>query len=527
MPESFTTRAPVRGRRGAIATSNYLATEAGLHMLRQGGNAVDAILTAAAVLNVVEGHCSHLGGDAFMLVWDAKAQRVTAINGSGAAPMGLTAGAFTGGSVPLSGFLSSTIPGQVSAWDAALARFGTRTPAEVLAEAIYYAEEGFPVSGDLANALQGELPKLAQFPSSLAALAPNGTPSRRGEVLRQPDLAWTLKTLAAEGFRAFYEGEIAGRIAGFWQANGGKITQADLAAQEARVLEPLAVTYRGHTVYEQPPVSQGHILLQALNMVETLDFTAMGHLSAEALHACIEANKLAHADKNQYTTDPRVHPFPMVLLDKGYAAERARLINMERAASFPPPAGHPPAAQDTTYLCCVDGEGNAVSYIQSVFHGFGCGVVAEGTGVVLNNRACGFSLDPGHVNFLEPGKKTVHTLNTYMVFRDGRPVVVGGTPGGDIQVQTNLQVITGLLDFGRDPQQAAEDPRWQRGEGLSVGAEDRLPVATIEGLRQRGHEVGLVGAYGQGGRVQVIQIAEDGVLTAGSDPRCDGCALAW
>ncbi len=412
-------------------------------------------------------------------------------------------------------------------WDEALARFGTRQPADVLAEAIYYAEDGVPVSRDLANNLQAGDERLSAYPSTMAAFMPGGAPPVRGAILRQPDLAWTLRTMARDGFRAFYEGEIAERIADFWQANGGVISRDDLGAYRAEVLEPLQTTYREHTVFEQPPVSQGHILLQALNLVETLDLAGMGHLSTEALHVCLEANKLAHADKNKYTTDPAWHALPEGLLSKQYAADRSLLIRMDQALEFPPPAGEPPAAQDTTYLCCVDGEGNAVSYIQSIFHGFGCGVVADGTGVVLNNRACGFSLDPEHANFLQPGKKTVHTLNTYMIFKDGRPVIVGGTPGGDVQVQTNLQVITGLLDFGRDPQQAVEDPRWSRGEARNVSLEARAPKSTFEGLRERGHDVQTISHYGQGGRAQVILIAEDGVLAAGSDPRCDGCALAF
>lgn len=526
MSTDFTTRAPVSGRRGAIATSNYLATEAGMHMLRQGGTAMDAIISAAAVINVVEPMCSHLGGDAFLLYWDAIARTLTAINGSGPAPVGLTAEHFSG-SIPLSGFLSSTIPGQIGLWDEAHRRFGTRKPADLLAEAIYYAADGCPVSRDLANNLAGGREKLAAFPSSAAVFLPGGEPLPQGAVLRQPDLAQTLQMIADGGFRAFYEGETAQRIAEFWQANGGAIRYEDLASYRAQVLAPIRTDYRGYTVYEQPPVSQGHILLQSLNLVEAFDLAQMGHLSAEALHVCLEANKLSHADKDRYTTDPAWVPFPEGLLSKQYAAERARLIQMEAVLSFPPPYGEPPGSQDTTYMCCVDGQGNAASYIQSIFHGWGCGIVAEGTGVILNNRGCGFSLDPTHVNYLQPGKKTVHTLNTYMVFRAGRPIIVGGTPGGDIQVQTNLQVLTNLLDFGRDPQQAVEDPRWWRGEGGSVGLEVRAPDSAFNGLRQRGHEVASIDPYGQGGRAQVITTGEDGVLTAGSDPRCDGCALTY
>jgi len=520
-----TTRGAVRGLRGAIATSNYLASEAGMHALRHGGNCVDAAICAAAVLNVVEPHCSHLGGDAFCLVWDAGKRKLTAVNSSGAAPMLLTRESFCD-RIPESGFLSSTVPGQVAAWDTLLSTWGTMAAADVLGEAIHYAREGFVVSRDLSDAVAGQLGRLEAFPDTRAVFAPGGAPVRRGQVLRQPALARTLEALATGGLRAFYEGEIGERIAAYWEANGGALRATDLAAHQARVLEPLRVTYRGFEVCEQPPVSQGHILLQSLNLAEMFDLGTMGHLSAEVLHVCIEANKLAHADKDRYTTDPSWSVFPEGLLSKTYAADRARLIDPDRATPFPPAHGVPPGS-DTTYLCCVDGLGNAISYIQSIFHGFGCGALEPSTGVILNNRACGFSLEPGHVNCVAPGKKTVHTLNTYMVFRDGRPAIVGGTPGGDVQVQTNLQVLTGLIDFGRDPQQAAEDPRWQRGEGLAVGLETRAPSATQEGLRTRGHQVARLGPYSQGGRVQVVTISEDGVLTAGSDPRCDGCALAF
>jgi len=526
MPMTWTTRAPVLGRRGAIATSNFLASESGMNVLRRGGNCVDAVIAAAAVLNVIEPHCSHLGGDAFMLIWRATDGKLTAINSSGIAPHGVSAELFAGGISP-DGFLASTVPGEVAGWDAALRLSGSMPISQLLADAIHYAEEGFPVSRDLAGALRAGADRLRQFPSSAAAFLKDGRPYGRGEVLRQPDLAATLDAIASDGPRTFYEGETGRRIAEYWQANGGCINERDLAAHRARVLEPISVTYRGWAVHEQPPVSQGHILLEALNIVETQDIAAMGVGSAELLHLCVEANKLAHADRLRFAADPAHTEFPAGLLSKGYAAERARRIDPQRAAAFPPPPGEPPMATDTTYLCCVDADGNAISYIQSVFHGFGCGVVAEGTGVLLNNRICGFSLDPTSVNYLLPGKKPVHTLNTYMVLRDGRPVIVGGTPGGDIQVQTNLQVITGLVDFGLDPQRAVEMPRWSRHEGRNVSLESRFRRATVDGLRDRGHDVTRIGPHAQGGRAQVIAIAPDGVLTAGSDPRCDGCALAY
>lgn len=527
MEPDFTTRPCLHGRRGAIATSHYLATEAGLATLRAGGNAADAIVSAAAVLNVVEPMNSHLGGDAFALYWDARTETLCAMNSSGAAPAALRPEMFEGEAIPRAGYLSSTVPGQVAAWEMLLDRFASRSAAELLGQAIHYAEEGFPVSRTVADSLRQNADMLARFPSSASALLPDGRPLHEGEILRQPDLAGTLHRLAETGLRDFYEGQTARLIADAWQAGGGALAATDLAAHRAELLEPLQADYRGYTVAETPPVSQGHILLQSLQMVEYMDLAALGHMSPEAMHVCIEANKLAHADKDRYTTDPSFSPLPGGLLAPDYAAQRTVLIRLDQAMDFPPPAGRPSAGTDTTYLCAVDGQGNAVSYIQSIFHAFGCGVVADGTGVLLNNRGCGFSLDPQHVNFLQPGKRPVHTLNCWMLLFDGRPQLVGGSPGGDVQVQTNLQVITGLVDFKRNPQQAAEDPRWTRGEGRLLSIESRVCSRAIERLQALSHQVTTTGPWGHGGRVQLIGIGDRGLLTAGSDPRCDGCALVF
>jgi gamma-glutamyltranspeptidase/glutathione hydrolase len=527
MESGFATRPDLRERRGAVATSHYLATEVGMATLRAGGNAADAIVSAAAVLNVIEPMNSHLGGDVFALYWDAQTETLHAINSSGAAPEDLQPELFRGDVMPDTGYLCSTVPGQIAGWELLLDRFGSRDVADLLDQAIYYAEEGFPVGRMLAQSLAQNARLLARFPSSAEAFLPDGRPFREGETLRQPDLARTLRRLADAGLRDFYEGELAQLIVDAWQSGGGVLKSSDLAGYRAELLEPLQTSYRGYTVAETPPDSQGHILLQSLQMVEHMDLTAMGHLSPEAMHVCIEANKLAHADKNRYTTDPRFSPFPTGLLSTSYAAERAALIRPDQAADFPPAPGCPPGGTDTTYLCAVDAQGNAVSYIQSVFNEFGCGVVADGTGVLLNNRGSGFSLDPMHVNFLQPSKRTVHSLNCWMLLRNGKPVVLGGSPGADVQVQTNLQLITGLIDFSRSPQQAAEDPRWTRGEERSVSIESRVGKCALEGLQTRGHQVTTVGPWGHNGRVQLIQIEENGILTAGSDPRCDGCALVF
>lgn len=517
-------RGIVTCRNGVVASSHPLASAAGLRVLMEGGNFMDAAIATSAVLPVVEPAASHLGGDGFMLVYTAKDGKVTALNGSGAAPREATAERFPEG-IPLRGLRAASVPGLVDLWCEALGRFGTKPLAELLRFAIRYAEEGFPVNQRLAETLRAGLEQVRDE-YSRQVLAPQGRPPRWGEIWQQPDLAWSLQQLARSGRDAFYRGPIAERILAAMEAQGGLMRAKDLEEHHTEVTEPLVGEYRGHIVYEQPPPSQGFLLLEELHILEGFDLAALGFGSPEAIHLMVEAKKLAFADKECYNTDPRFAAIPMRgLLSKEYAAQRRREIDPHRARL--PEAGNPFPFQSTTYFCVADREGNAVSFIQSVFHSFGCGVFIPGTGILFNNRMNGFSLNPYHVNFLQPGKRTNHTLNTYMVFREGRPLYVGGTPGGDVQVQTNLQILTNLLDFGMNVQEAIEAPRWQSGPGLEVVLEARFPRRTLEGLRQRGHQVSLVAPYGGSGHVQLIQFHASGAYLAGSDPRCDGCAMGF
>ena len=511
------------GTNGMVASAHPLASSAGMDVLRRGGSFMDAALAMAAVLNVVEPYNSNLGGDVFMIVYDAATAEITAINGSGSAPALATPDRFPNG-IPSDGLAAATVPGEVDGWLTAHARWSRWELADLFAPAIAYAEDGFTANFDLCRAILGVQERIRPFPSSRRLFSP---PPKPGERWANPEIARTLRLIAKGGRKAFYEGEIAERISSFCAQNGGLIRMEDMAAHKTQVSAPISTSYCGYEVYEQPLVSQGHILLEELNICEGFGLARLGPLSADTLHYSIEAKKLAFADKTRYSSDPRFARPPLeALLSKEFADRRRRTIERERAN--PAPEAGPLAEHDTTYFCVVDQDGSAVSFIQSIFAGFGCGVAIEGTGMLMNNRMRGFSLDPESPNCLVPGKRPIHTLNTYMIFRDGRPAIVGGTPGGDVQVQTNLQVIQKLLDFGWTPQEAIEAPRWSSGEGLHVALEDRFPAETGEELRRRGHDVHLVGPFAGSGHAQVIMIhPESGAYIAGSDPRCDGCAMGW
>ena len=390
--------------------------------------------------------------------------------------------------------------------------------------AIDAARDGHPVSRELALTL-GMTPKFfSKYESMARALYIDGRPPRFGEILRQPTLADTLEAIARDGRRAFYEGSTAEKVAAGVRAAGGHMTADDLATHTADVIEPLSVDYRGFTVHETPPNSQGLILLEELNIAEGFDLAAWGHLSPDAVHHLVEAKKLAFEDRQRFAGDPAFVDFdPRRVLTKGWAASRRAAIDPSRARHAPEPVG----ASDTTSFVVVDGEGNACSFIQSLYAQWGSAVAIDGTGIIMNNRMTGFSLRPGHPNVLAPGKRTMHTLNTYLVFKDGEPYIAGNTPGGDYQVQTNLQVLTNMLDFGLDPQQAIDAARWGDSGGV-LRAEDHMPEATRLELARRGHNVQVVDrTVAPMGRAQVIVRDPSGVLIGGSDERGEGTAAAW
>ena len=519
--------APVRGpalaTHGMVASEHPLATQAGLAVLRAGGNAFDAALAVSAVLTVVKPHRSHLGGDAFVLVRPADSGEVTAVCSGGKAPAAATRERYAGG-IPAHGGAACAVPGLVDAWQVISDRWCSRPLAALLEPAVGYAREGFGVSRELAATLDNARGFFAKYPGMARALFVDGAPPRFGARFRQPDLARTLETIAREGRAGFYEGPVARRIAEDVQSAGGCLTAEDLSAHRADVLEPLAAEYRGCTVYETPPNSQGVILLEELRILEGFDLAGWGRLSADALHHMIEAKKLAFEDRRRYAGDPAETGFDArSLLTDAHIAARRAAIDRRRAA----PRAEPVATSDTTSFVVVDAAGNVCSFIQSIFAHFGAAVAIEGTGIIMNNRMTGFSLDPASPNALAPGKRTMHTLNTWLAERDGRPWLVGNTPGADFQVQTNLQVLTAIIDHGLDPQAAVDAPRWGHTPD-AVLVEAGIPEATQLELAARGHVLRPVArATNPTGRAQCIEIRDDGVLIGGSDSRGEGSAAGW
>jgi gamma-glutamyltranspeptidase/glutathione hydrolase len=516
-------RGLVVSERGVVGTAHPLASATGAGILQSGGNFIDAALAVSAVLNVVEPYNSQLGGDAFMLVYTGSDGDLTAVNSSGPAPRSASLGDFHEG-VPIRGMASASVPGQVGAWELIHERYATMEWSELLAPSIRYAREGFPVNPRFAEAIRGAYQGL-EDPEWRRTFLPKGRPPRVGERFTQGDLSRSLQSLADGGPREFYEGKIAEDIVEHSNRADGFFSSEDLGSYRAESAEPIETTYRGYTVYEQPPVSQGHILLEELNIVEGYDLSSLDPAGTDAVHLLIEAKKLAFEDRYRYSGDPEFIDLPMDrIISKGHAADRREMIDPLRAERRYGAGGF--GEGDTTYFAVADSEGNGVSFIQSLFHGFGSGVVVPRTGIILNNRMTGFSLDPSSPNVLRGGKRTMHTLNTYMVFHEGVPLFIGGTPGGDTQVQTNLQIVTRLLDWGMNVQDAIEFPRWASGESTDLQLESRYPADTVRELVSRGHDVGTVGPWSGNGSVQLImRHPETGAMIAGSDPRCDGMAV--
>jgi gamma-glutamyltranspeptidase len=533
-PRSY--RPLIIGRRGAAAANHPLAAQAGLMTLRAGGNAVDAAVATAATLAVVEPMMSGLGGDGFYQVYEQSSGRAIVVNGSGPAPLAATPERYARG-IPRIGPLSVSVPGMLAGIEAMHRSFGRLPWRDLFAEAATFARDGFAVTPHYRHFAGEYRATLDIDPRSAATFLIDGEAPPVGALIVQPDLARTLEEIASEGAKTFYRGPLARRLAAGLEAAGALLSAADLAAFEAECQEPIAIDYRGFTVLEAPPNSTGFVLLQELKILEHFDLAAMGLLSADAVHVMVEAKKLAFADRERWAADPRSLEAPLAkLLSADYAARLAGSIDMRRAA----PAGMAAAAAgDTTYFCTADGEGNAVSGVQSINSGFGSGIIAGDTGVLLNNRMAYWHLEPGHPNRLQPGRRVRHTMNPPLVLKDGALWGVFGTPGADNQVQVNMQILTAMIDFTLDPQQAAELPRWTSnisgqyanwphdGEN-TLTIERRLPDAVRAALARRGHPVHTVGDLEGPCSVEIIRRdATTGMLLAGSDPRRDGWALAW
>lgn len=549
---------PVYASRGMVACAHYLATQAGLQILVQGGNALDAAIAANLTMTVVYPSTCGAGGDLFMLIWDAKTQRLYALNGSGRAPQGMVPEFFAAQGIkqiPERGPLCITVPGAVDGWFEALERFGKLPVETIFAPAITYAEEGTPVTSKLSGWLTRAEPLLEQWESSAEVFLPDNRPPHTGAVLRQPNLAHTYRLLAKEGRDAFYRGPVGRMIAEYVQESGGVLSVEDLRQHHCDWVEPISTSYRGYDVYEFPPNSQGITALEMLNILEGYNLKSLGYQSAEYLHLLIEAKKLAFADRDRYVSDPDFVDVPVEqLLSKSYAEQQRKRIDPRKAAM------HVEAGLeregDTMYLCATDQEGNMVSLIQSLYYGFGSGIVAGDSGVLLNNRGAYFSLDPRHVNYLQPGKRTMHTLTPAMVLQNGVPYMALGTMGGDAQPQVHVQLLSAMLDFGLNPQQALAAPRWRSGrmrisrtgrrEEIISGQrgvdkrlerdivdmvllERRFPNGIPLLLEILGHRVLVEGPWeDRMGHAQAIVINPATYLFEGAaDPRCDGLALGW
>lgn len=520
--------------RGIVAAPHYLAAEAGLDMLKAGGNAVDAAIAANAVLQVVFPTSCGLGGDLFALVWDPKSEQLAGLNSSGRSAREATVERYRElgfKTMPEFGVHTVTVPGCAAGWGALAERFGRLGLARSLATAISYAEEGFPVGQHLHAGLKRMDTQPHTHTSFRENFMPGGSVPAAGSIARAPALARTLRLLALRGPGDFYTGQLAEHIVAFLRREGSLIAAEDLAAHIADWIEPLAVPFAGHDVYELPPNTQGVTALQMLGMTDGLEM-GDGPLAAETVHLGVEAKKVAWADRQTYLTDPADMPFVAErLIAPDYLAERRALLDRRRAL----PTVAPGAFQgDTIYLCAADADGMLVSLIQSNYRGFGSGLVVEGTGISLHNRGAYFSLDPDAANALAPAKRPLHTLIPSLALRNGRPTMVFGTMGGDGQPQTHLQVYTAVLRYGLNIQAAIELPRWVHGaeapgEPETLRLEDRFPPGTIEELRALGHRVETVDPWSSmmGFAQGIIVDQANGVYAGGSDPRAEGVAAGW
>jgi gamma-glutamyltranspeptidase/glutathione hydrolase len=491
---------------------------------------------------------SGIGGDGFIMVYWRATGQVEVVNATGAAPLAATCQRYHAG-IPMQGMASVSTPGLLDGWSLAHQRYGSRPFASLFDEAITLAEEGVPVTPTLADYL-AQAPMLLDYPTSRTIFAPHGQPLQAGQILRQTDLARTLRRIAAGGAEEFYRGSLGRELAAFSEQAGGPLAAEDLRRHHSRWQPAITTDYRGYTVYEAPPNSSGHVLLQELNIVEGFDLAALGWGTPAAIHLMVEAKRLAFADREAFVADPDWIEIPLAgLLDKGYAAERRRLIDPERAlesVEAGQPWRHQPrragaqgvAETDTTCFAVVDGWGNAVCQLQSIQSSFGSGLVAGTTGILLNNRMTYWHLAEDHVDRLEPGKRVRHTMNPVMVLKDGRLAIVAGTPGADTQVQTNLQLLTGIIDHGLSAVEAVEAPRWRHrqdgtestvphrcSDGLELEA--RFEPTTGAGLVERGHPVEWVSSWGGPGSAMVITLdPTSGAAAGGADPRRDGYVAA-
>lgn len=545
-PSTSTSYAPqnrpdVRGVNGAVSAGHPLAAQAGLAVLKDGGTATDAIIAMAGVLAVVRPHMNGVGGDAFAIFFDGATGNVTALNGSGRSGALATAEFFKNqnlSEIPGTGALSVSVPGAVAAWLDAHERFGSKPFSQLLEPAIGYAMDGFPVSKRLAQDFMSQGRALNEPGKEL--YLPGGDAPPVGTLLTNQALGRTLQTIANEGQEGFYRGEIAKRLARFIEDLGGHLRTEDFAAHTSTWVAPLKGDYLNHSFLVMPPNTQGIAQLTYMEMAKSHTIEALGHNSASYLHTMIELKKLAFADRDRWVADPDKAHVPLArMLDPKYLKARSALVNMNSAAEEVEPGfgngltgpdnGSADDSGDTVYLTAVDQFGNAVSWIQSNFAGFGSGLLESETGVLLHNRGSLYTLEDGHPNQVAPNKRPYHTLTPMMALTNGRLAFTIGTPGGDSQTQSLLQIVHNLLVFGMSPQEAIEAPRFRSSGGVSVSLEDRVPVSIQASLSRLGHDLQIVQGWTAtfGGAQMIYVDPETGTLNAAADPRREAYALAY
>lgn len=535
-------RQVVYGRNGMVCTNSPLSAAAGLKVLQEGGNAFDAALAVAATETVTMVPMCGIGGDSFILLYEAANGRVTGMNSAGAPGSGTSADYYRKQGLtkmPLEGPHSVGVPGEVAAWEEVHRRFCSKPFDQLLDTAVGYAEDGFALPPKIAQSFSSTHKRLAAFPSTAEVLLAGGRTLVEGDLLVNRDLAESLRRIGKGGAEEFYKGDLARKMVKALNDAGGLFADEDFANHEVDVYDPIGTTYRGETVYQTRPPSQGFLHLEMLNLIEGFELSHMSSDDPEAIHLMVEAKKIAYDDRNRLAGDPRVVEWPLdEVISKEYADRRRPEIQLDRVGAESPGLDWARTDGNTTYFCVADGAGNAVSWVHSLSHAFGSRFMAGGTGILFNNRAGrGFSLEAGHPNEFAPNKRTMHTLNCYLTLRDDKAHIIGGTPGGDFQPQSGVQIITNLLDFGMGPQEAVDAPRWWSYPGtdpatietaMELRVEPEMPEKTVQGLQKLGHKVSRRNAGVYDGKVQLIVIDQERqVLLGAADPRGDGLSAGY
>lgn len=537
--ETFALRSPVLATQAMAATSQPLATQVALDVMQKGGNAIDAAIAANAMLGLVEPTGNGIGGDIFAIIWDAKTQQLYGLNGSGRSPKSLSLEWFEENGhnkIPSHGPLPVTVPGTVDGWFMMHNRFGKLPMAQVLQPSIEYAERGFPVSQLIAYYWNRSVPILSKWPGFAEQMTIDGRAPAEGEIWRNKNLATTLKRISVDGRDVFYKGDIAKTMADYLKANGGFLDQTDFAEHQGEWIEPVSTNYRGYDVWELPPNGQGIAALQILNILEQFDISKMGYDSPDYVHLFTEAKKIVFEDRAKYYADPAFNKLPIKkLISKKYAKQRAKLISLDKAGKeFP--AGDVLRSGDTIYLTTADAQGNMVSLIQSNYRGMGSGMTPPGLGFVLQDRGEMFSLQEGHFNVFEGGKRPFHTIIPAFITKEGEPWMSFGLMGGAMQPQGHAQIVVNMIDFGMDVQAAGDAPRMHHTgsseptdkkmrDGGVLNLETGYPYKTIRELMRRGHRVEF--ANGPYGGYQAIHRAGNGVYWGATESRKDGNAAGY